>query len=62
MKTQSKEAVLFYNGGPSASNQDFVGFEVWRGRPRLLVDQVRQINTSGSVGDFTTPNLKITQK
>ena len=53
MKTQSKEAVLFYNGGPSASNQDFVGFEVWRGRPRLLVDQVKQINTSGSDGEIT---------
>ena len=32
-------AVLFYNTGPS-SNQDFVALEIWKGRPRLLVDQV----------------------
>mgnify|MGYP002045292657 FL=1 len=32
-------AVLFYNTGPS-SNQDFVALELWKGRPRLLVDQV----------------------
>ena len=32
-------AVLFYNTGPG-SNQDFVALEIWKGRPRLLVDQV----------------------
>ena len=40
VKTQSQMAVLFYNTGPS-SNQDFVALEIWKGRPRLLVDQVR---------------------
>ena len=39
VKTQSQMAVLFYNTGPS-SNQDFVALEIWKGRPRLLVDQV----------------------
>ena len=39
MKTESEMAVLFYNTGPS-SNQDFVALELWKGRPRLLVDQV----------------------
>ena len=39
VKTESEMAVLFYNTGPS-SNQDFVALELWKGRPRLLVDQV----------------------
>ena len=35
-------AVLLYNTGPS-SNQDFVALELWKGRPRLLVDQVTKL-------------------
>ena len=41
VKTRSEMAVLFYNTGPS-SNQDYVALELWKGRPRLLVDQVRK--------------------
>ena len=41
VKTRSEMAVLFYNTGPN-SNQDYVALELWKGRPRLLVDQVRQ--------------------
>ena len=40
VKTQSQDAVLFYNTGPS-SNKDFVALEISKGKPRLLVDQVR---------------------
>ena len=39
VKTQSQDAVLFYNTGPS-SNKDFVALEISKGKPRLLVDQV----------------------
>jgi hypothetical protein len=39
VKTQSQDAVLFYNTGPS-SNKDFVALEIAKGKPRLLVDQV----------------------
>ena len=39
VKTHSESGVLFYNTGPS-SNKDFVALEVWKGLPRLLVDQV----------------------
>ena len=39
MKTHSESGVLFYNTGPS-SNKDFVALEIWKGLPRLLLDQV----------------------
>jgi hypothetical protein len=38
--------VLFYNTGPS-SNTDFVALEIWKGKPRLLVDQVREEESKG---------------
>ena len=40
MKTHSASGVLFYNTGPS-SNKDFVALEIWKGLPRLLLDQVQ---------------------
>ena len=39
VKTHSESGVLFYNTGPS-SNKDFVALEIWKGLPRLLLDQV----------------------
>ena len=43
IKTQSEMAILFYNTGPS-TRQDYVALELWKGRPRLLVNQVMIYN------------------